>query len=165
LAILARVPTEVERQQYRSVIAHFTTGVTVITGLGPDGPAGMTTNAVCSLSLEPVLLLVCFDNDARTLPVVRETGRFAVNILRSDQDAIAEVFATKAHPNEKFDGIGYLVEHGVPLLHDTLAWLVCDLDRLIPGGDHTIGIGRVMAVHHDEGEPLVFYRGGYRGLD
>jgi flavin reductase (DIM6/NTAB) family NADH-FMN oxidoreductase RutF len=159
------VPTEVERQQYRSVIGHFTTGVTVITGLGPDGPAGMTTNAVCSLSLEPVLLLVCFDTEARTLALVRETERFAVNILRSDQDAIAEVFATKAHPNEKFDGIGYAVEHGVPVLHDTLAWLVCDLDRLIPSGDHTIGIGRVVAMHAEGGEPLVFYRGGYRGLD
>jgi flavin reductase (DIM6/NTAB) family NADH-FMN oxidoreductase RutF len=159
------VATEVERQHYRAVIGHFASGVSVITGLGGDGPAGLTTNAVCSLSLDPVLVLVCLDNGARTLPVVRETSRFAVNVLRADQEALARVFASKIDAREKFDGVGYSVEHDVPILDGALAWLACEVERLLPGGDHTIAIGRVAAMHHEEGGPLLFYRGGYRSLD
>jgi flavin reductase (DIM6/NTAB) family NADH-FMN oxidoreductase RutF len=156
--------TEIERQQYRSVIGHFATGVAVVTSSGPQGPGGMTANAVCSLSLDPLLLLVCFDNEARTLPMVRAAGRFAVNVLEARQEALAGVFASKAPEAVKFDGVGYQVEHGVPLLDSVLAWLVCDLRELIPGGDHTIGIGAVTAMHHADGEPLVWYRAGYRSL-
>jgi len=158
------VATELDRQTYRAVIGHFPTGVAVITGAGPGGPAGMTANALCSLSLEPLLLLVCFDNDARTLPVVRESGRFGVNLLAAGQEALSGVFASKTPEAEKFDGVGYALERGVPVLDGALAWLACDLGELIPGGDHTIGIGRVVAMHHREGEPLVWYRGGYRSL-
>src|SRR3954470_14475617 len=120
--------TELDRQHYRSVIGHFATGVAIITGRGEDGSlGGMTANAVCSLSLDPLLMLVCFDNSARTLPLVREGGRFAVNILREDQDALAGVFAAKSPDHEKFAGIGYTVDHDVPVLEGSLAWLVCDL--------------------------------------
>lgn len=153
--------TEVERQQYRSVIGHFATGVAVITAAGEDGPAGMTTNALCSLSLDPILLLVCFDNRARTLGVVRESGRFGVNVLRAGQDALAGVFASKASHPEKFEGVGWSEEAGVPVLDGALAWLACELRETFPGGDHTIGIGAVDAMGHDEGEPLVWFRGAY----
>ena len=83
--------------RFRSVMGRFATGVMVVTATSPEGPVGLTANAVCSLSLDPLLLLVCFDNEARTLPVVREAGRFGVNVLRSDQEALARLFASKAH--------------------------------------------------------------------
>ena len=136
----------------------------IVTCHGKDGPAGLTTNAVTSLSLEPLLLLVCFDNASRTLPVVRAVGRFAVNVLRAGQEELAATFASKALAAKKFAAVTHTVDHGVPVLDDALAWLACDLRGLHPGGDHTIGVGAVTQMEHAGGEPLVFYRGAYRGL-
>jgi 3-hydroxy-9,10-secoandrosta-1,3,5(10)-triene-9,17-dione monooxygenase reductase component len=125
----------------------------------------MTTNALTSLSLDPLQLLVCFDNTARTLPIVRETGRFGVNILRAHHDEMSGVFASKLPPERKFEGVDYTLDHDVPVLRDALAWVVCDLRELLPGGDHTIGIGDVVAMGHGDGEPLVWYRGRYTTID
>ena len=147
----------------RSVMGRFATGVTVVTATSPEGPVGLTANAVCSLSLDPLLLLVCFDNEARTLPVVREAGRFGVNVLRSDQEALARLFASKAPEREKFAGVAHTVHDGIPVIEGVLAWVGCRLERLIPGGDHTIGIGAVEAAEAGQGEPLLWFRGSYRG--
>lgn len=155
---------EADKRRFRAVLGHFPTGVAVITYLAPDGPGGMTASALCSLSLEPLLLLVCFDNAARTLPFVRDLGRFAVNVLAADQRELATLFASKLGEREKFVGVAHSVKGGVPVLDGALAWVVCDLCELIPGGDHTIGIGAVAAMDHHDGEPLVFYRGAYRGV-
>jgi flavin reductase (DIM6/NTAB) family NADH-FMN oxidoreductase RutF len=138
----------------------------VVTASGPRGPAGMTTNAFTSLSLDPPLVLVCFERGSRTLPVVRETGRFAVNVLRAGQEELARVFASKRVAAEKFESVTHTVEHGVPVLDGALAWLVCDLEALHPGGDHEIGVGAVTALGHDAaGSPLLFFDGAYRELD
>ena len=153
------------QRRYRAVIGHFATGISVVTGLGPAGLGGMTANAVCSLSLEPLLLLVCFENRARTLPIVREAGRFAVNVLARDQRPLSDVFASKRAEHEKFDTVPYELHDGVPLLLDTVAWLICDLRELIPAGDHTIAIGRVSDMGHADGrQPLIWYRGRYHDL-
>ena len=158
------MPASGTAARFRAVFGHFPTGVSVITALGARGPGGLTANAVCSLSLDPLLILVCFDNAARTLPLVRETQRFAVNVLRADQHELSRVFASKRPEGEKFAGVRWSERDGVPVLDGTLAWLACDLRELVPGGDHTIGLGAVTAMDHDEGEPLVFYRGEYRSL-
>jgi 3-hydroxy-9,10-secoandrosta-1,3,5(10)-triene-9,17-dione monooxygenase reductase component len=151
-----------DASRFRDVIGHFATGVAIVTATGDDGPAGLTTNAVSSLSLDPVLVMVAFDNGSRTLPIVRESGRFAVNILRAGQEDLAQVFASKRVAREKFDAVTHNVSHGVPVLDDALAWLVCDLDGLYRAGDHTIGVGRVTDMDADPaGEPLVFFRGRY----
>jgi flavin reductase (DIM6/NTAB) family NADH-FMN oxidoreductase RutF len=151
--------------RYRQVFGQFPTGVAIVTCNGPEGPAGLTTNAVTSLSLEPLLLLVAFDNGSRTLAAVRQVRRFAVNVLRAGQEDLARVFASKRVAREKFDAVTHLDAHGVPLLDGALAWLACDLRELHPGGDHTIGIGAVTHMDADTaGEPLVFFRGAYRGL-
>jgi flavin reductase (DIM6/NTAB) family NADH-FMN oxidoreductase RutF len=135
--------------------------VAIVTCHGADGPAGLTTNAVTSLSLDPLLVLVCFDNGSRTLPVVRESRRFAVNVLRAGQEELAAMFASKRMPAEKFESVTHTVAHGVPVLDDALAWIACDLVELLPGGDHTIGIGSVIEGAAFEGDPLVFFRGSY----
>jgi flavin reductase (DIM6/NTAB) family NADH-FMN oxidoreductase RutF len=154
------------QRRYRSAIGHFASGVAVITATGTGGHAGMTTNAISSLSLDPLMLLVCFDNTSRTLPIVREARRFAVNVLRGEDLELSRTFASKIIPHEKFNAVTHSVDHGVPVLKDALAWFVCDLEQLIAGGDHTIGIGRVTAFDHaDSGSPLVFFRGRYTVLE
>jgi flavin reductase (DIM6/NTAB) family NADH-FMN oxidoreductase RutF len=152
----------VDTLRYRQVIGHFATGVAIVTCNGPDGPTGLTTNAITSVSLEPLLLLVCFDNTSRTLPAVREARRFAVNVLRAGQEDLARVFASKRVAHEKFEAATHMVAHGVPVLDGTLAWLACDLEAMHPAGDHTIGIGAITHMDADpDGEPLVWFRGRY----
>lgn len=147
---------------FRDAIGRFPTGVTVVTATGPDGPAGMTTNAVASLSLDPLLLLVCFESRSRTLEVVRSSRRFAVNVLRAGDEALAAVFASKRVGAEKFADVTHQESHGVPVLDGALAWIACELRELRPAGDHEIGIGAVLGTGAGEaGDPLVFYRGGY----
>jgi 3-hydroxy-9,10-secoandrosta-1,3,5(10)-triene-9,17-dione monooxygenase reductase component len=121
----------------------------------------MTANALCSLSLEPLLALVCFENDARTLPIVRDAGRFAVNVLASDQERLAGVFASKMPEAEKLDGVAHRFHDGVPVIDGALAWATCELQDLIAGGDHTIAIGKVTALGLGDGEPLLWYSGQY----
>jgi flavin reductase (DIM6/NTAB) family NADH-FMN oxidoreductase RutF len=158
------VATATDTLRYRQVIGHFPTGVAIVTCNGPDGPTGLTTNAIASVSLEPLLLLVCFDNTSRTLPAVRQSRRFAVNVLRAGQDDLARVFASKRVARQKFDAVTHMDAHGVPVLDGALAWLACDLTELHAAGDHTIGIGAVTAAEltrtHPP-EPLIWYRGRY----
>jgi flavin reductase (DIM6/NTAB) family NADH-FMN oxidoreductase RutF len=155
-------PASEQHARYREVISHFASGVSIVTADGPDGPSGLTANALCSVSLEPLLLLVCFDNSARTLTSVSDCGRFGVNILRHEQHAVSGVFASKAPEREKFANLDWRLRSGVPILDDALAWLVCELHELHPGGDHTIAIGTVIEMDHDsDGQPLLWYRGRY----
>jgi 3-hydroxy-9,10-secoandrosta-1,3,5(10)-triene-9,17-dione monooxygenase reductase component len=155
-------PPTADVVRYREVIGSFAAGVAIVTAHGEDGPAGLTTSAVSSLSLDPMLLLVCFDNGSRTLPIVRQARRFAINVLRAGQEDLARVFASKRVPREKFEAVTHTVAHGVPVLDDALAWLACDLEDLAPAGDHTIGIGRVTHMDSDpHGDPLVYFRGTF----
>ena len=156
------MPSTIDPELFREVFGRFATGVAVITSAGPGGEGGMTANAICSLSLDPLLALVCFENQARTLPIVREAGRFAVNILSDGQEELARVFASKLPESEKLEGVGHRFEGGVPVIDGALAWAVCELRELIAGGDHTIGIGQVVAMGLGDGEPLLWYAGRYR---
>ena len=160
--------TDARQQRFRQVIGHFATGVAVVTCAGPDGPSGLTTSAVSSLSLDPLLLLVCFDNGSRTLPSVLAAGRFAVNVLPEGSEDLARIFASKdLLGHQKFDAVMHTVDHGVPVLDDALAWLVCDLRETLPGGDHTIGIGAVtdMGLAGDTAsKPLIWFQGRYGAL-
>ncbi|HWF35852.1 MAG TPA: flavin reductase family protein [Solirubrobacteraceae bacterium] len=149
---------------FREVFGHFATGVAVITSAGATGAGGMTANALCSLSLDPPLALVCFQEDARTLPIVRDARRFGVNILGADQEHLAGVFASKVPEEEKLETVEHTFVQAVPIIAGALAWAVCDLRDLVAGGDHTIAIGEVIALGQGEGEPLIWYRGGYRTL-
>jgi 3-hydroxy-9,10-secoandrosta-1,3,5(10)-triene-9,17-dione monooxygenase reductase component len=152
---------------FREVFGRFPTGVAVITSAGPAGRGGMTANALCSLSLDPLLALVCFENRARTLPIVRDAERFAVNLLAADQSRLAGVFASKMPEAEKLDGVAHRIVDEVPVLDDVVAWITCGLRELIAGGDHTIAIGEVRTLGLAEAgrEPLVWFAGGYRRVE
>lgn len=155
-----------DQQRFREVMGHFATGVAIVACAGDDGPSGLTTSSVASVSLDPPLLLVCFDNGSRTLDAVRDAGRFSVNILREGQEDVALLFASKAQMPEKFAGVEHGEEDGVPVLRDALAWIACDVHELLPGGDHTIGIAEVRALGADPdgGRPLLHHRGAFAGL-
>jgi flavin reductase (DIM6/NTAB) family NADH-FMN oxidoreductase RutF len=141
------------------------TGVTVISAHGADGPAGATANAVTSLSLEPPLMLACFDRGSRTLGFARETSRFGISVLRADHAEQARMFASKSPHEEKWRNVPWTDRSGVPILDQALVWTACELAEVHEGGDHVITIGRIVDLGADDGDPLVFFRGSYRALD
>jgi 3-hydroxy-9,10-secoandrosta-1,3,5(10)-triene-9,17-dione monooxygenase reductase component len=147
--------------EFREVCGRFATGVCVITSFGPRGPSGLTANSVTSLSLQPPLMVVCFDRGARTLGAVEHSRAFAVHFLAHDQEGIAERFASKEPEERKFEGVRWTERSGVPVLEGCLAGLACRLVELLPGGDHLIGVGEVTALWASTGDPLVFFRGDY----
>jgi flavin reductase (DIM6/NTAB) family NADH-FMN oxidoreductase RutF len=158
------MPNVHDPDRFRTVFGHFATGVAVITVAGPAGEGGLTANAVCSVSLDPLLALACFEQSARTLPLVREAGRFAVNVLRAGSEDVARAFASKVPEAQKLQRVPHHLQDGMPILDAALAWIVCDVRELIPAGDHEIAIGEVVAMDLADGEPLLWYRGGYREL-
>jgi 3-hydroxy-9,10-secoandrosta-1,3,5(10)-triene-9,17-dione monooxygenase reductase component len=151
----------------RSAMGRFASGVTVITARGANGePAGTTVSAVTSLSLEPALVLVCLDRKSQTLAAVRGHGAFAVNVLGAHHQEVSNAFARSAN-HAAWDQLTHVDgETGSPLLGDAHVALDCRLDRVSDGGDHEILIGRVVGLHHPEGdsEPLLYYGGKYHAL-
>ncbi len=137
------------------------TGVTVVTASGPEGPAGATANAVCSLSIEPMLMLACLDRGSRTLLAVQAANRFGISILHAGQESIARAFATKAPVADKWEGVGWGERDGIPAIDDALAFVACDLRDVIAGGDHVIVTGEVTGLETSAGDPLVFHNGDY----
>src|ERR1700759_2825018 len=156
----ARKPP-LDPELFREAFGRFATGVAVITSAAAAASGGMTANALCSLSLEPLLALVCFENNARTLSIVRESGRFAVNVLSTEQEAVARVFASKLPESEKLEGVRHRYRAGVPIIDGALSWVACSLTELIAGGDHTIALGEVVEMGLGDGEPLLWYAGQY----
>ncbi len=143
------------------------TGVTVVSATGPEGPAGATANAVCSLSVEPMLMLACLDRGSRTLLAVQAANRFGISVLHAGQEEIARAFATKAPVADKWAGVPWTERDGAPAIDGALAFVACDLRDVIAGGDHVIVTGQVTALETSDGEsaPLVFHGGAYRPLE
>jgi flavin reductase (DIM6/NTAB) family NADH-FMN oxidoreductase RutF len=155
---------EPDPELFREVFGRFATGVAVVTSATAAASGGMTANAVCSLSLDPLLALVCFENNARTLPIVREAGRFGVSVLAAHQEDVARVFASKVPESEKLDGVPHHFQDGVPIIEGALSWVACELRELIAGGDHTIAIGEVVSLGLGEGDPMLWYAGQYHDV-
>jgi flavin reductase (DIM6/NTAB) family NADH-FMN oxidoreductase RutF len=158
---------ELSAADFRHAIGHFATGVTVVTSVGLDGePVGTTANAVSSLSLDPPLILVCFDRSSQTLEAVRTHGAFAVNVLSAPQRELSANFARRGLA-AVWDGVRHRPgPTGSPRLHGVLATLECTVEHRLPGGDHEIVIGRVRDVETGDTEapPLLFWRGTYAAL-
>ena len=151
--------------EFRRVLGHFVTGVTVLTTRDRDDqPAGLTANAFASLSLEPPLVLVCIDRTSNTHELIVGAGFFAVNVLSDGQERISRRFAEE-EIDPRFEGVAWRNEvTRAPVLDDVLAWVDCRVHATFDGGDHTIFVGEVLAADAREGVPLLFYRGGYGRL-
>lgn len=144
------------------MLGHFATGVTVVTGIGPEGePVGLAVNSFTSVSLDPALVALCVSRRSTTWPKLRQAGGFCVNVLADDQEAVSRAFA--GHPPERFRGVGWEpAPSGAPVLAGVLAWIDCTIDAEHDAGDHLLVVGRVGRLDlGEEGRPLVFYRGGY----
>ena len=151
-----------DSSEFRRILGHWASGVAVVTTTTPEGrPCGLTVNSFASLSLDPLLVLVCVEKNADTHDCIRSARAFAVNVLRSEDEAIARRFAAW-EVDRKFDGLAHHDEQtGSPILDDSLAWIDCRLYAEHDGGDHTIFVGEVQAGDAHEGAPLLYYRGGY----
>ncbi|HET9185025.1 MAG TPA: flavin reductase family protein [Solirubrobacterales bacterium] len=145
-------------------MAELPTGVTIVTAGGPQGPAGATANAVCSLSIEPMLMLACLDRGSRTLLAVQAADGFGVSVLHAGQEHVARAFATKAPVAEKWSGVAWSDRDGIPAIEGALLWVACELRDVIGAGDHVIVTGEVRELEAGEGDPLVFHGGEYRPL-
>jgi len=147
---------DVRESTFRDAISLFATGVTVITSRTETGPAGMTASAVTSLSLNPVMLLVCISTRLPTHEVLESTGRFAVNVLGESDSALALRFATPGI--DKFSGVPNSERGGVPILHNSIAYFVCDVHERFAGGDHSIFTGAVTQLGLRRGaRPLLYF--------
>jgi flavin reductase (DIM6/NTAB) family NADH-FMN oxidoreductase RutF len=155
---------EIDPKEFRKVMGQFATGVTVVTTRTPDGrPHGLTANAFMSVSLDPPLVVVSIDKKADTHKYIRDSGVFCVNILKEDHQHISEKFASK--DPDKFEGIAHADIHtGAPVFDDALAWIDCEVVDEFEGGDHTLFLGKVTALEHRGGKPLLFFSGKYRKL-
>jgi len=157
----------VTQLDFRKAMGCFATGVTVIT-VDQDGEVhGMTANAFTSVSMDPLLVLVCVDHRARTHAHLHAKKRFGVNVLAEDQREISEYDARSSESHQHAEQAGARFErtkHGTPVLHGALAYLECRLHTAQAAGDHTIFIAEVEDVVFREGEPLLFYRGKYRAI-
>jgi flavin reductase (DIM6/NTAB) family NADH-FMN oxidoreductase RutF len=157
----------VTQAEFRKALGSFATGVTVITVDYEGEVHGMTANAFTSVSLDPLLVLVCVDHRARTHTHLHARKRFGVNVLAENQRDISEYYADP-NPNHldaekagaRFDRTG----HGTPVLHGALAYLECRLHTAQDAGDHTIFIAEVEDVMVREGDPLLYLRGEYRKI-
>ena len=153
---------EIDPAHFRQVLGHFPTGVTVITAIGSDGdPAGFAVGSFFSVSLDPALVGFCAGKGSSSWPGIRDAGRFCVNVLAEDQEAVCRQMSLKGQ--DKFKGLGWKpAATGSPRLDDVVAWIDCEIDAVHDAGDHEICIGRVreLGILHEHG-PLLFYRGGY----
>jgi flavin reductase (DIM6/NTAB) family NADH-FMN oxidoreductase RutF len=155
----------VDPAHFRELMGRFATGVTILTVNGVDDrPLGMTASSLASVSLVPPLVSVCVDHEAELHDTILASPVFVVNILESGQEALSRRFADRHE--DRFDGVGYhRSPEGLVLLDGALAHLECEHFASVPGGDHTIIIGRVIGGSVGEGRPLLYYRGGYGSLE
>ena len=154
--------------EFRKAMGCFATGVTIITVDLEGEVHGMTANAFSSVSLDPMLVLVCVDHSTRTHAHMHAKKRFGINVLCEEQRAISDYYARPARTHEHAEAeAGARFERtaqGTPMLQGALAYLECKLHSSEQAGDHTIFIAEVEDVVVRDGDPLLFFRGKYRKL-
>jgi flavin reductase (DIM6/NTAB) family NADH-FMN oxidoreductase RutF len=161
---------EIEEEEFRRTVGMFATGVTVITTCVDEVLHGMTANAFASLSLDPLLVLVCVDRAAGMHDLLPGSGSFAATILAAEQEAESVFFASPRRPGGRgqFDGIVWQPAPvtGCPVLSGGVAFVDCRVAEVHAGGDHSIFIGEVvdLGLLRRDADPLLFFDGDYRRL-
>lgn len=151
-------------RDFRNCLGTFATGVTVATTLDGEKPCGVTINSFSSLSLKPPLVLFCLAKDAYYYQAFTKAKYFGVNILSESQQFISESFARSA--GQPWDEVTFTsAKNGSPYFSGAHGFMECELHAVHDGGDHSIIVGKVLHVEHDETcYPLLYYRGGYRTI-
>ncbi len=151
-------------KQLRGALGRYATGVAVVTAIGlgngqETGPVGLTINSFASVSLDPPLILWSLRNDSPALPAFRAASHFTVNVLAADQRAISDRFA---RPGDKYANVSWRPGlGGAPVLDGCLASFECARHAELAGGDHVIFLGRVGRFLFTDGDPLLYFAGGY----
>ncbi|MFD7923792.1 flavin reductase family protein [Streptomyces sp. NPDC059740] len=150
-------PHHVSPDLFRQAMASVATPVSVVTTLERGRPHGTTVSAFASLSMDPPMVLIALDEHSHLLAVTRRTGRLALNVLSAGQDALATAFARKG--TDKFAGVDWREEAGLPRLSGAGIWLACGVEAFLPGGDHFVVAATVTDGHVDEAAaPLTYHR-------
>ncbi|WP_295658839.1 flavin reductase family protein [uncultured Nocardioides sp.] len=147
---------------FREVLGRFASGVTVVTGLDGDSPAGLTCQSFTSVSLEPPLVLFCVARTSRSWPSIRRSGAFCANVLADDQAPVSEVMASRSA--DKFAGLSWVpgAATGSPRIAGATAYVECSIQAVHEAGDHVVVIGRVLDLVPGAAEHgLTFHRGRY----
>ncbi len=158
---------EIEVSEFKEAMAHFATGVSIVTTVHEGRPIGATVNSLTSLSLDPPLILICLNKQMFMPTAIWASEAFAVNVLSADQRAWGVRFATKTSRFEdRFAGIAVdIAVTGSPILPSCIAWLDCVLWTTYEGGDHWILVGAVKAAQtSNEKQPLLYHRRHWRQL-
>ncbi|MDP9467388.1 MAG: flavin reductase family protein [Chloroflexota bacterium] len=163
-------PTEEDRGRWlRGMMGRFATGVTVVAARHGPLLAGMTANAISSISVDPPLLMASINRRSETHVAIVGSHSFAVSVLGADQQAIAECFAlpTTAGKLQRFcDAAWHEAETGSPILDGAIAYFDCRLSESHAAGTHSIFIGEIVAAGFEEnGEPLLWYGSRYRRIE
>jgi flavin reductase (DIM6/NTAB) family NADH-FMN oxidoreductase RutF len=152
--------------RFRHVLGHFPTGVTIITAAPASGPVGLTIGSFTSVSLDPPLVGFLPGKASTTWPGIEAAGAFCVNILGEAQGELCWSFARET--TDKFVDLSFerTPATGSPLLPGVLAWIDCEIERVLDAGDHWFVLGRVLALEvvSEEGGPLLFFRGKLGGF-
>lgn len=159
-------PPRLDPLRFRTMMGAFPTGVAVVTAVRPDGsPLGLTVNSLTSVSLSPLLLLVCIDHASASHTAILESGAFAVNLLGDGDSDVSDTFASSSR-ERRFEGLEWSEgATGSPILDRSLGWIDCRVHQTHVAGDHTIVVGRVEDFELRSGDPLVYHRGGYARLE
>jgi flavin reductase (DIM6/NTAB) family NADH-FMN oxidoreductase RutF len=148
--------------EFRRVLGHFPTGVTVVTAHDGEGPIGLAIGSFASVSLDPPLVAFFIGKDSGSWSRIESAGHFCVNVLAHDQIELCGTMASRGL--DKFDGIEWAeATSGAPVLPDVIATIDCLIEAVHEGGDHWIVVGRVQSldtVRH-AAEPMLFFKGGY----
>lgn len=154
---------DITRDDYKLLSSNWATGVAIVTTVDASGrPFGLTLSAATSLSIDPMQFLVCVDERSNTLPALLESRVFGINMLSQRQKSVSNLFASKAA--DKFDGLNFTLVRNVPQIAGVIGFARCQVAHVLQGGDHKIIVGDVTDIHVGGGDPLVYFRGGYRHL-
>ncbi len=154
-----------DQRAFRDTLGCFATGVCIVSASGRDGrPVGLTVNSFTSVSLDPPLVLFCIDNRSESLGAFVDSSGFSVAVLGAEQKVLSHTFAA-VPPQNRWDGVAAETwDSGAPIIPDALATMDCARHATYDGGDHTILVGRVLRFRRRDGEPLLYFRGGYASL-
>lgn len=166
--MISRESADPNPRAFRDVMGRFATGVSVMTTVHGGAIHGMTANAVASVSLDPLLALVCVERDTNMRDLVEASGVFALSFLNEDDEGVAVHFADPYRPsgNEQFAAIEHhAAVTGAPILEAAIGYVDCEVRATHDGGDHEIVVGEVVGLGlGDPPDPLLFFRGAYRSL-
>lgn len=150
------------------MMGRFATGVTIVAARQGPLLAGMTANAIASISVDPPIMMAAISRRAETHGAIIGSHAFAVSVLAHDQRDVAECFAqpTTADKLKRFcDAAWHEAETGSPILDGALAYFDCRLSARHDGGDHTVFLGEIVAAgYREDAQPLLWYASGYREL-